>query len=262
MFHGIIRAKQFTNSDASIFTTKKYLEKDMANAIKMQMEIFKKLDLDVKFIVKTWDENKKEEYIGRVDEWKDTTNILKDALKDLSIQFVQSDNAKMYGPSIYMMFNEKNIAKFQINFEIVHRFDLKYINENNEEDFPIYVHLTVLGSYENLLGLLIEKYQGEFPVWIAPTQVKIILEGEEFEEYGQNIRDTLLSHKIRCEIDESPNNFQNKIYRADELKIPYIVTIGKKEYLNHSLKVRTRTEEKDEKLDEFLKEVTNCQTQY
>ena len=111
-------------------------------------------------------------------------------------------------------------------------------------------------------GILIEKYEGDFPFWIAPVQVELILEGEEFEDYGLSIKNELQSKNVRCEIDESPNNFQNKIYRADDLKIPFVVTIGKEEYLNNGVNVRTKDKSAFEKKDAFFKEVLNCQTQF
>ena len=141
---GIMRAKQFTNSDATIFTTKDLLVRDLTRTLKMQQEILEKLDLDVSSEVRTWNEEKKEEYIGTIDEWKDTTNALKEAIENIKERYDVNDNAQQYGPSIYMYYNGRILARLQINFEIVHRFDLKYIKGDNTEDFPIYIHLTVL----------------------------------------------------------------------------------------------------------------------
>ncbi len=259
---GISRARQFTLSDISDFCIKDQLEKEIKNAINMQKQIIDKLNLNVIYTVQNWNENKKEDYIGQVDEWKYVTDVMKKVLTDLKLEFNEDNNAKMYGPAIFIKYNDMNFSTLQVDFEIVHRFDTKFVNRDNEDEFPIYFHMTAVGSYENIISILIERYRGKFPFWIAPTQVEIISEGDEFDDYANEIRDKLLANKIRAEIDNTENNFQNKQYKAIDLKIPYIVLIGKEEYKINKIKVRKYDETKLYKESDFIKEVLDCQVKF
>ena len=255
---GISKTRQTTLSDASIFTTKEDLEEEIVQALKMQIDFLSKLGLEVKFLVQTWNDLKKEEYIGTIDEWKNTTKSIKNALKKLNISYKEKKDAKMYGPSIEIMFGDEAISNIQIDFEIVHRFDLTYVNKDNEESYPIYIHKTTISSYENLLSILMEKYMGEFPIWLTPIQVMIIPEGEEYEDYVKEIQDKLIENNIRVKIDLSDSSIQNREKKANSMKIPYILTIEKKEYNNRRIKVKTKQNTKTLGLEEFVKEVTTC----
>ena len=181
-------------------------------------------------------------------------------IDDLKIKYTENKKARLYGPSISIKYNERELSNIQVDFEIVHRFDLKFINKNNEEEFPLYTHVNTVGSYENIVMILLEKYEGDFPLWIAPTQVEIIPEGEEFDDYSKSVRRTLFENGIRVNIDNASSNFQNKLYRAVDLKVPYIITIGKKEYQNKNIQVRKGDSINSMNLEDFIKEVKNCLT--
>ena len=105
---------------------------------------------------------------------------------------------------------------------------------------------------------MIEKYKGELPIWLAPTQVMIIPDGEEYEDYAKEIENKLLEYKIRAKIDLSNNSIQNREQKAESLKIPYIVKIEKKEYNNKNIKVKYKQSEKSMQIEELIKEVTTC----
>ena len=255
---GISKTRQMTVSDASIFLAKEDLEKELIHALELQINILSKIGLRVKFYVRTWDDLKKEEYIGTIEEWEYATKAMKNALEKLNIQYKEKKDSKMYGPSIDILYEDEEFSNIQIDFEIVHRFDLTYANKDNEEAYPIYIHKTTISSYENLLSILIEKYKGEFPIWLAPTQVIIIPEGEEYEDYAKDIENKLLENNIRVKLDLSNNSIQNRKQRAEVLKIPYILTIEKNEYNNKNIKVQTKQKEKTMLLEDLIKEVTTC----
>lgn len=259
---GIRRTRQITLSDASIFVVPNQLEEEIVESLKIQQNFISKLGLEVKYIVSNWDDTKKENYIGTIQEWENAVKAMKSALKSLNIPFEQNNKARMQGPSIQIMYEGKDFSSMQIDFEIVHRFDLTYVDKNNEEKFPIYMHRTSVGSYENLLGILIEKYQGEFPLWMAPVQVVIITEGEEYNDYSKEIKDKLLENGIRVEEDKSDTNVQNKEYRAIEQKVPYIITISKKELNSKRIKVRNSENTRIMEIENLIREVLNCQTNY
>ena len=255
---GISRTRQITLSDASIFLEKEELETEILESLSLQLKFIQRLGLDVKFNILDWDDTRKEDYIGTIEEWEYSVKCMKDALDTLKIPYEVNKNAKMYGPAIEICFENEEFSRLQIDFEIVHRFDLKYTNKENEEKFPMYIHRTSVGSYENLLNILIKKYKGEFPIWIAPIQVAIIPEGEEFYDFAKSIEEKLLENRIRVELDLSDLKVQNKEERAEKLKVPYIIKIGKRELEEKDLKVKKRGEEIKQDIDSLIKEVLSC----
>lgn len=252
---GLNKTRQITMSDASIFASRENLENQIKDAIELTMKFTKRLGLDVRYELANWDDTKKEEYIGTISEWDYAVNSMKIALDDIGIKYNMTKNARMYGPAVQIFYGDKEFSSLQIDFEIVHRFDLKYVNKNNEEEFPIYIRRTAVGSYENLLGILIEKYQGDFPLWIAPEQAVVISEDDSYNEYARDITYKLLNVSIRAEIDSTDNNVQNKEYKAVDLKIPYIIKIGKQEFENRTIKVRHQGNISDMTLEELINEI-------
>ena len=254
---GIGRTRQITMSDASIFTTHEGLTKQIKESLNLQKKCIDNLGLEVRYAISNWDNTRKEDYIGTINEWDYAVSSMKKALEDMKIEYTEDDNARMYGPSIVAYIGRQELSRVQIDFEIVHRFDLKYVNSENEEVFPIYIHRTSIGSYERLLEILIEKYQGEFPLWIAPVQVQIISAGEEFDDYVKEIKDRMIRENIRVEEDKSDNNIQSKEYRAVDLKVPYIVKIGKKQYNDKSVEVRSNVGTREMELDDLINGIKN-----
>ena len=283
---GIMRTRQITLSDASIFCEFKNMKNEIKSSIMLQKEITQKLGIELNYVISTWDDNSKENYIGQINEWNSCYTAMKDVLDELNVKYKIDENAKMYGPSVKTYYNENEFSALQIDFEMTHRFDLKYKNNKNEDETPIYIHHTLIGSYENLLNVLIERYEGFFPFVIAPVQVKIIADDEIYNDYSEKILKLLLENGIRAEIDNSKSNSNEKFDKNLSLRIPYIVKIGKQEMNSETLMVTKVLEyekqgkniesnnkiedEKSEikyitksyKIKEFLGEVTNCQTKF
>ena len=283
---GIMRTRQITLSDASIFCEFKNIKNEIKSSIMLQREITQKLGIELNYVISTWDDNSKENYIGQINEWNSCYTAMKDVLDELNVKYKIDENAKMYGPSVKTYYNENEFSALQIDFEMTHRFELKYKNNKNEDETPIYIHHTLIGSYENLLNVLIERYEGFFPFVIAPVQVKIIADDEIYNDYSEKILKLLLENGIRAEIDNSKSNSNEKFYKNLSLRIPYIVKIGKQEMNSETLMVTKVLEyekqgkniesnnkiedEKSEikyttksyKIKEFIGEVTNCQTKF
>ena len=283
---GIMRTRQITLSDASIFCEFKNIKNEIKSSIMLQKEITQKLGIELNYVISTWDDNSKENYIGQINEWNSCYTAMKDVLDELNVKYKIDENAKMYGPSVKTYYNENEFSALQIDFEMTHRFDLKYKNNKNEDETPIYIHHTLIGSYENLLNVLIERYEGFFPFVIAPVQVKIIAEDEIYNDYSEKILKLLLENGIRAEIDNSKSNSNEKFDKNLSLRIPYIIKIGKQEMNSETLMVTKVLEyekqgkniesnnkiedEKSEikyttksyKIKEFIGEVTNCQTKF
>lgn len=259
---GILKTRQITMSDASIFCEPDKIEKSIKDAIRIQQKYIKKLDLEVKYIVSTWDDTNKENYIGKIDEWNSVVQAMKNSLDDLEIKYVVDNNARIYGPSIRIIHNDKDFLRTQVDFEIPHRFDLKYTDKTNIERFPMYIHHTIVGSYEQLMAMLIERYQGDFPLWIAPDQVEIICSNADYENFAKEVKDQLVNNGIRAEIDNSIGSSQNRLKKQQKLKVPYIVLIGKEEYDSNTLKVVKSDGTKKYNLDDLIWEVKECLSQF
>ena len=283
---GIMRTRQITLSDASIFCEFKNIKNEIKSSIMLQKEITQKLGIELNYVISTWDDNSKENYIGQVNEWNSCYIAMKDVLDELNVEYKIDQNAKMYGPSVKSYYNGTEFSVLQIDFEMTHRFELKYKNNKNEDETPIYIHHTLIGSYENLLNVLIERYEGFFPFVIAPVQVKIIADDEIYNDYSEKILKLLLDNRIRAEIDNSKSNSNEKFDKNLSMRIPYIVKIGKQEMNSETLMVTKVLEyEKQEKniesnnkiedekseikyitksykIKEFLGEVTSCQTKF
>ena len=191
---GIIRTRQITLSDASVFCEYSKIKNELKNYLQIQSEILEKLKINeqMTYTISNWDYERKEEYIGRVDEWNNCFEAMKNALDELKIKYSVDKKAKMFGPSITLKYDENVFSTLQIDFEITHRFDLKYTNKENEPEVPIYFHAAAIGSYENLLSILIKRYKGAFPYYIAPIQIIIVNDGEEFDDYTEKINKRLI----------------------------------------------------------------------
>ena len=165
---GITKTRQITISDASAFVDINGIKSVLREIVEMQKDIENKLGIEVSYCLSNWDDTKKEDYIGRIDEWDVIYRNMKSVLEELEIPYTEDKKAMLYGPMITTYFGDIRFQAIQVDFEITHRFGLKYTTENNTEETPYYVHANIVGSYERLLSILIEKYKGDFPKWISP----------------------------------------------------------------------------------------------
>lgn len=259
---GILRTRQITMSDASIFCEPDKVEDSIKEAIEIQRKQIQKLDIDNSYIISTWNDEEKENYIGRIDEWNNVVQAMQNALDELNISYTIDNSARMYGPAIKVIHNNKVFLRTEVDFEIPHRFDLRYTDKDNTDKFPFYIHHTIVGSYEQLLAMLIERFQGDFPLWIAPTQVVIISEESEYDNYSLQIKDEFVNNGIRAEIDNSIGKVQNKIKKQQHLKVPYIIVVDKATIYDGNIKLITKDKTDYYKIIEAIREVKQCLTQY
>lgn len=252
---GLTCMRQYSFSDASIFVSAEQLEKVLNESVELEMLFMDKLGLNVEYRISNWNDKAKEEYIGTIKEWDTCITTMKKVLQEKGIKYLENNDAKMYGPSIQIFYNSKLLAKIEIDFEITHRFDLTYTDKDGLEKFPLYIHRQDLGSYESMLAILIEKYQGEFPVWLAPNQCIIIPELDEYIDFANNMKERLREKKVRVTVDFSDKSLSDKIEKAKKFKIPYIVLIKKKEYNNNEVLVLRygKKEPKKYTLEEVIK---------
>jgi len=250
---GINVVRQFTMSDASKFCEPKNAEIELYKSLKFQQSLLKKMQLDeITYEICTWDESKKEDYIGTIAEWDEITNAMQKALEQLGEDYTIDKSGKLYGPYIRVKQNGINFSKLQVDFEITHRFDLKYTDQENTEKTPIYIHNTLIGSYENLIGILLEQFKGNIPLWLEPHQVVIVPDNENVKEFAEQIRKELLANLIRVEIDDTNISKEKRIERNMQIKVPYIILIDKDHLNRNQLRLCTKEGEQNIDISELI----------
>ncbi|MCK4745142.1 threonine--tRNA ligase [Candidatus Parcubacteria bacterium] len=204
-----------------------------------------------------------EKYIGETKDWNKCEKILEEIAEEMNLDAKKIEGeAALYGPKLDFMFKDSlgkeiQIPTVQLDFATPKSFNLKYTDETGKEMPPVMVHRAILGSYERLLALLIEHYAGAFPVWLSPTQVKIISVSESHIEYCRKLAQEFKEKNIRIEIDEANETVGNKIRKATQEKPPYILVIGDNEMNSDRLNVRDRGQRESREISKqnFIEEV-------
>jgi threonyl-tRNA synthetase len=263
--HGLIRVRQFTISEGHIAVDQERLEQEVAGCVDLANYFIDLLGFreDVSFRFSKWDPKNKEKYLGTEEEWEAAQNALKNILDDLKIEYEEADgDAAFYGPKLDIQCKnvwgkEDTIITVQVDFQLAHRFEMTYIDKDGNKQYPIVIHRTSIGCYERTLALLIEKYAGAFPTWLAPVQVKILSIADSHIDYSKEILNKLKESDIRVELDDRNEKIGYKIREAQLEKVPYMLIIGDKEIESNKVGVRSR---KDGdigaiKLDEFIEKI-------
>jgi threonyl-tRNA synthetase len=190
--------------------------------------------------------------------------MLREVAQEMNLDAeVYEGEAALYGPKIDVMFKdalgkEIQIPTVQVDFATPKRFGLYYINEEGQKVPPVMVHRAILGSYERMLALLIEHFEGALPTWLSPVQVQIIPISDKNVDYAEKINQKLKEHDIRTNVDNSDTTMQSKIREAQLQKIPYMLIVGNRDEKNQTVSVRLRTEEDKGalKIEEFIDIIT------
>lgn len=246
--HGLIRIRQFTLSDAHIVVTPEQLEEEfgkVVNFIKYMMEAIN-INNDITFRFSKWDPINKEKYIDNPHAWETTQNQMRNILNKLNIDFVEADDeAAFYGPKLDIQMKnihgkEDTIITIQIDFALAERFGMTYIDADSSKKYPFIIHHSIIGCYERTLALLLEKYAGDLPTWIAPIKARILPISEHQFEYCKEIQNKLNNLGISTEFDSRNEKIGYKIRESQLDKTPYMLIIGDKELESNSVSVRSR----------------------
>ncbi len=248
--HGLIRVRQFTISEGHIACTPDQLESEFKECLELAKFMLRslKLEKEVTYRFSKWDENDKEKYIGSSDEWENVQSKMKAILDGANLTYDEADGeAAFYGPKLDIQFKnvhgkEDTLITIQIDFQLAKKFGMEYIDKDGEKKFPYVIHRTSLGCYERTLALLIEKYAGALPLWIAPEQVKILPISEDFHEFAKEIKKQLIPFAPRTSLDLRNEKIGYKIREAQVNKVPYMIILGKKELESNTISVRSRSE--------------------
>ena len=248
--HGLIRVRQFTISEGHLMCTPAQLEGEFKKCLELCIFMLKTLGLyeDVSYRFSQWDPDNREKYVGTEEQWNEAQGIMKNILDDIGIEYkVGIGEAAFYGPKLDIQIKnvhgkEDTLITIQIDQMLAEKFGMEYTDSDGTKKNPYIIHRTSIGCYERTLALLIEKYAGAFPTWLAPTQVKILPISESQHEYAQKVYETLRRNGLRCELDTRNEKIGYKIREAQLEKVPYMLVIGEKEMSAGQVAVRSRKE--------------------
>jgi len=246
--HGLIRLRQFTISEGHIACTPEQLEQEFAGCLDLANFMLKTigLDEDVTYRFSKWDPNNKEKYIGTEEQWNQVQDRMRQILNHLGITYTEAEGeAAFYGPKLDIQIRnvygkEDTLITIQIDFQLAEKFGMVYVDKDGQKKYPYVIHRTSIGCYERTLALLIEKYAGAFPTWLAPVQVKIIPVVEKHMPYALELHKKLMEKGIRVEVDSRNEKIGYKIREAQLEKVPYMLVVGDKEMENNTVAVRSR----------------------
>ena len=261
--HGLIRDRQFTISEGHLILCPDQLAEEFKGCLDLAMHMLETLGLkeDCSFRFSQWDPARTDKYEGTPEQWNEAQGIMKDLLDANGINYeIGIDEAAFYGPKLDIQIKnvfgkEDTLITIQIDMLLAKKFGMEYVDSNNQMVTPYIIHRTSMGCYERTLALLIEKYAGAFPLWLAPEQVRILPIGDEHVEYAAQLRDRLSAAGLRVELDDSSNTIGYKIRATQMQKVPYMLVIGAKEVEEGTVAVRNRAGETVTKsADAFLAE--------
>lgn len=246
--HGLIRVRQFTLSDGHIVCRPDQIEEEFKGCVELINHIMSTLgiDGDISFRFSKWDPNNTDKYINNPEAWEETQVLMKAILDHLGIDYVEAEGeAAFYGPKLDIQFKnvhgkEDTIITIQIDFALAERFDMTYIDKDGNKKRPYIIHRSSIGCYERTLAMLIEKYAGAFPTWLAPTQAIVLPISDKYNDYAESIVKDFKDSGIRITADYRSEKIGYKIREARLERIPYILVVGEKEAANNEASVRSR----------------------
>ncbi len=257
VMHGLFRVRQFTQDDAHIFCTPEQIEPEIISVIKLVFEIYKAFGFkDFHIELSTKPEN----HIGSDEIWEIATNALKAALAHQGIEFnINEGDGAFYGPKIDFHIEDClkrswQLGTIQLDFSMPERFELAYTDKDNTEKVPVMIHRAILGSFERFIGILIEHYAANFPLWLAPEQVRVLPISEKTNDYAKTVENKLKAANLRYSCDFSDEKINSKIVKAYSEKVAYMLVIGPKEAQSGTVNVRIRGMQENQtvEIDKFL----------
>ena len=247
--HGLIRVRQFTISEGHIVLRPDQLEEEFKHCLDLAKYCLGTVGLleDCTFRFSQWDPaNPNNKYEGTAEQWNEAQEIMGRILDDLGVKYtVGFDEAAFYGPKLDIQYKnvfgkEDTLVTIQIDLLLAERFGMEYTDQNGQKVRPYIIHRTSLGCYERTLAYLIEKYAGALPLWMMPTQVRVLPITDRAHDYAQEIVDRLRDAGIRAESDYRSEKLGYKIREAQMQKIPYMLVVGDRDMENQTVSVRTR----------------------
>ena len=246
--HGLTRVRQFTISEGHLIVRPDQMVEEFKKCIALAQYCLKTLGVeeDVTYHLSKWDPDNREKYIGEPEVWEETEGHIRSIMEELQIPFVEDvGEAAFYGPKVDI--NTKNVygkedtmITIQWDALLAAQFDMYYIDQNGDKVRPYIIHRTSMGCYERTLAWLIEKYEGKFPTWLCPVQVRVLPISDKYEDYAQKVCKELKANGILAEVDSRSEKIGFKIREARLAKLPYMLVVGGQEETDGTVSVRSR----------------------
>jgi threonyl-tRNA synthetase len=240
VLHGLLRVRHFAQDDAHIFCTEDQVEDEVRGCIEMAFDTYALFDLDVRLELSTRPERR----IGTDDMWDRAESKLTRTLDELGLAYeLNPGDGAFYGPKIDMHLTDSlarswQLGTVQLDYSMPERFGLTYTGADNQEHRPVMIHRALFGSYERFIGIMLEHYGGELPLWLAPVQAIVLPVSDRFNEYAATVRDSLRDDGARVELDDRSESVGRKIREAELRKIPYMLVVGDREEGEEAVSVR------------------------
>lgn len=267
---GLTRVRAITQDDGHLFCRVSQITEEVGTIVKIIKEFYTTMnmmsDYWVRLSVRGEDKSK---YLGSDEIWGKAESALETAAQENELNYKRVEGeAAFYGPKLDFMFKdaigrEWQLATIQCDFNLPERFDLAFVNEKGEKERPVVIHRAISGALERFMGVMIEHYAGNFPVWLSPIQIKIIPVRENHNEYAKKIADELKALDIRVDFDDSDEGMGKKIRNGKNMRVPYMLVIGDKEIESGDLALEIRDGAKQEKINlealknKIVKEIQN-----
>ena len=261
--HGLMRVRTFTQDDAHLYVLPSQVKDELIGVIELADYVYSIFNFKYHVELSTRPENS----MGTQEQWDIATNGLIAALEEKNINYIVNEgDGAFYGPKIDFHLQDAigrtwQCGTIQLDFQMPERFDIHYIDNNNEKQRPVMLHRTIFGSIERFIGILIEHFAGTLPLWLSTVQVKILPISDKFADYAYEVQKELKNLGIRVNVDARAEKIGFKIREAQLEKVPYMLVIGEKEVENNTIAVRSRdlgdlgSMKKEEVIEKFVKEI-------
>jgi threonyl-tRNA synthetase len=243
---GLTRVRGFTVDDSHLFVTPDQLDAEFLSVVDLILTVFKSLQLKNFKARLSFRDPESDKYIGSDEAWEKAQGAIRRAVQELEMDYFEAPGeAAFYGPKLDFIFQdalerEWQLGTVQVDYNLPERFDLEYIAADGSRQRPVMIHRAPFGSLERLIGILIEEYAGDFPLWLAPIQVRLLAVSDEFLPFAQSVVKQMQSLGLRAEVDTSGDRLGKMIRNAEKQKIPVMAVIGAKEVEANALNIRTR----------------------
>ncbi|NCT43694.1 MAG: threonine--tRNA ligase [Microcystis aeruginosa G11-09] len=243
---GLTRVRGFTVDDSHLFVTPEQLDKEFLSVVDLILTVFKSLQLKNFKARLSFRDPESDKYIGSDEAWEKAESAIRKAVQTLGMDYFEAPGeAAFYGPKLDFIFQdalerEWQLGTVQVDYNLPERFELEYVAEDGNRKRPVMIHRAPFGSLERLIGILIEEYAGDFPLWLAPVQIRLLPVSDSQLDYAKEVTAKMQLLGIRVETDTSGERLAKMIRNAETEKIPVMAVVGAKEMETNSLSIRTR----------------------
>lgn len=263
---GLERVREMCQNDAHLFVRPDQIKEEVARVVQLILAVYKDFGFkDYRFRLSLRDKNDKHKYFDDDEMWEKAESQLREILVELGLNFYEAEGeAAFYGPKLDVQLksavgHDVTVSTCQLDFLLPERFELEYIGQDGEKHRPVVIHRAILGTFDRFMCFLIEETKGAFPLWLAPTQVKVLTISDKQIDYAKKVEEILQEKCIRVSVDDRSEKIGYKIREAQLQKVPYMLVIGDKEIEANAVGVRSRTDGDigQMKLDEFVDKIVD-----